>query len=1438
MFRNRQEGKCFLGLGGGSRACQSVVNHTQPYSTVAKSWRHRRTAEGTDRSLAPVANQFFLCLMVSLDMSPEQPSPRRLSLASEADKEECVDEAGYLHVAVRVRPLDARRGAQTQGTLQVDLDHAIISNGDHRFGPFAHIFSDSDCTNEHLFHAVGKHLVLAATQGYNGTLFTYGQTGSGKTYTMGESSKLGTEHEGVGHRIVRELYDTISRDVAHTYQVEISFVQVYVERIYDLLADRVVQYGRQVETALSLHEDKTHGVRVAGAKRLAAKTVDEALALMRSGQSRLAFASTNMNQTSSRSHSVCMLHVMRSSEGDASGSTSGSSDHAPSSSSSPLRRSRESMPTSPSVASPRPGFNLARWRHQSMKVITEAFEQAQRAGSNQLRTVTHSKISLVDLAGSEDVGRSGATGLTLAEAKKINTSLLALGNVIASLTREGGGGKGERHGHVPYRSSVLTRLLSDSIGGNCKTTLVCCASPADADLTETLSTLRFAARAKLVRNHARVNESVSAMENAVQAQQARQWAVQAVQRELDSAHTTLRGYAARCLQFAVRARREKETAAAHAAACKAAEAALARAHEAAERERAQLQAHDDQARAHAAALSAAAEVAEGRLARALAERAAEATAAARKLAASSARARELEESLAALREEHAMRVSEAKAACAKEVHEVKARLADEAQQRREVERETERAAEQAAHARVTELTRRDEAEAALRATVEELRAQAVRLQAEAATARDEATAARAALEAERSDTEEAAEKTKAEAAQRLASVQAEAADLRAKLAAAREEGAVTAAAAERAAAEASAREVAMAVEFERAQTMVTEAKEEVSRSGLALKSTMRWQSAAQQLNLQEARARAEAATRAQALSAEAAQAAQLAAVEAAKSEREAAVAAARREAAAEREAALSELRTRMQAEHAAAQGALRAALEAERAAAVEAAEQAIRDEAELRERSAAQRAARELSEAVAEAREQARERAIESGRRELESRLQGAVSEREAALAKAQADGAVELAKAVRAAKAEAEAAALQERKEIERAHQEIVSSVRVEVEATARAKAAAAKAEAEAALATAVSAAREQAEAAATAKAEARARIVAEEAAAEKAAEVSAARTSTARAVRAEAERTRREEEEAHREAMREASQQAAAAAEAEAKQAAAREAEATARASRKEVEAAATAELSAAMREAEAEADRRVRAAAERAEAAKTTAVQSCRAESERELRSLRAEMATERAVALEEARAEFSSEREELKTELRELAVQLEAARKEHEQGASREAGKDEEIAELRDEVAQVRAAAQRQGVALTASLKWRRASAHATSIAKESASSARSTAAAAREEALAAEVKELNRTVGRLRREASEARRRRLCDVSYETRLKQQKENRASSPPTVHLSLRDVDEDWHQQTNDPGRSDGAYERAMSHYVARLNDAERNELEYYRSLSSFSF
>ncbi len=107
-------------------------------------------------------------------------------------------------------------------------------------------------------------------------------------------------------------------------------------------------------------------------------------------------------------------------------------------------------------------------------------------------------MNLVDLAGSERVRVTGATGVRLEESKSINRSLSALGNVIAALTDAS-----ERH--IPYRDSKLTRLLEDSVGGNCKTTMLAMVSPAPEALMETLSTLKFATRAKRVRNEARVN---------------------------------------------------------------------------------------------------------------------------------------------------------------------------------------------------------------------------------------------------------------------------------------------------------------------------------------------------------------------------------------------------------------------------------------------------------------------------------------------------------------------------------------------------------------------------------------------------------------------------------------------------------------------------------------------------------------------------------------------------------------------------------------------------------------------------------------------------------------------------------------------------------------------------------------------------------------------
>lgn len=121
---------------------------------------------------------------------------------------------------------------------------------------------------------------------------------------------------------------------------------------------------------------------------------------------------------------------------------------------------------------------------------------ADERGKDHLRA---GKLNLVDLAGSERQSKTGATGERLKEATKINLSLSALGNVISALV-DG------RCKHIPYRDSKLTRLLQDSLGGNTKTLMVACLSPADNNYDESLSTLRYANRAKNIKNKPRINE--------------------------------------------------------------------------------------------------------------------------------------------------------------------------------------------------------------------------------------------------------------------------------------------------------------------------------------------------------------------------------------------------------------------------------------------------------------------------------------------------------------------------------------------------------------------------------------------------------------------------------------------------------------------------------------------------------------------------------------------------------------------------------------------------------------------------------------------------------------------------------------------------------------------------------------------------------------------
>jgi kinesin family member 17 len=113
--------------------------------------------------------------------------------------------------------------------------------------------------------------------------------------------------------------------------------------------------------------------------------------------------------------------------------------------------------------------------------------------------ITAGKLNLVDLAGSERQSKTGASGDRLKEANKINLSLSALGNVISALVD----GKSQ---HIPYRDSKLTRLLQDSLGGNTKTVMVAAISPADYNYEETLSTLRYASRAKNIQNKPTINQ--------------------------------------------------------------------------------------------------------------------------------------------------------------------------------------------------------------------------------------------------------------------------------------------------------------------------------------------------------------------------------------------------------------------------------------------------------------------------------------------------------------------------------------------------------------------------------------------------------------------------------------------------------------------------------------------------------------------------------------------------------------------------------------------------------------------------------------------------------------------------------------------------------------------------------------------------------------------
>ncbi|ESO83151.1 hypothetical protein LOTGIDRAFT_133948, partial [Lottia gigantea] len=289
---------------------------------------------------------------------------------------------------------------------------------------------------EAVFEALGVEILERAYEGYNGCIFAYGQTGSGKSYSM-----MGThEQKGIIPRLCDTMFEKIKTSTKEdlVYKVEVSYMEIYNEKVHDLLD---LKGNKQ---NLKVREHSILGPYVDGLSMLAVSSFEDINNLMNEGNKSRTVAATNMNNESSRSHAV---------------------------------------------------FNI---------VLTQTLTDLASGVSGE----KVSKLSLVDLAGSERAQKTGAVGDRLKEGSNINKSLTTLGLVISSLADQAAGKN--KNKFVPYRDSVLTWLLKDNLGGNSKTVMIATISPAGDNYEETLSTLRYADRAKRIVNHAVVNEDPNA----------------------------------------------------------------------------------------------------------------------------------------------------------------------------------------------------------------------------------------------------------------------------------------------------------------------------------------------------------------------------------------------------------------------------------------------------------------------------------------------------------------------------------------------------------------------------------------------------------------------------------------------------------------------------------------------------------------------------------------------------------------------------------------------------------------------------------------------------------------------------------------------------------------------------------------------------------------
>eukprot|EP00070_Physeter_catodon_P040370 XP_028347264.1 kinesin-like protein KIF21A isoform X9 [Physeter catodon] len=370
-----------------------------------------------------------------------------------------------VRVAVRIRPQLAKERIEgchictsvTPGEPQVFL-------GKDKAFTFDYVF-DIDSQQEQIYTQCIEKLIEGCFEGYNATVFAYGQTGAGKTYTMGTGFDVNIieEEQGIISRAVKHLFKSIE-EKKHTsiknglpppdFKVNAQFLELYNEEVLDLFDTTRDIDAKNKKSNIRIHEDSAGGIYTVGVTTRTVITESEMIQCLKLGALSRTTASTQMNVQSSRSHAIFTIHLCQ-------------------------------TRMCPQIDAESATDN---------KVISESSQM------NEFETLT-AKFHFVDLAGSERLKRTGATGERAKEGISINCGLLALGNVISAL-----GDKSKRATHVPYRDSKLTRLLQDSLGGNSQTIMIACVSPSDRDFMETLNTLKYANRARNIKNKVMVNQ--------------------------------------------------------------------------------------------------------------------------------------------------------------------------------------------------------------------------------------------------------------------------------------------------------------------------------------------------------------------------------------------------------------------------------------------------------------------------------------------------------------------------------------------------------------------------------------------------------------------------------------------------------------------------------------------------------------------------------------------------------------------------------------------------------------------------------------------------------------------------------------------------------------------------------------------------------------------